>query len=79
MVGRFRTAPVDSRDVSFVWSGDTVGQGWGINPAWGGMRIYEMMRGLEPDFFVHSGDMIYADGPLEAEVALPGAARGRTS
>ena len=70
--GRFRTAPVDSRDVTFVWSGDTAGQGWGINSEWGGMRLYEVMRGLDPDFFVHSGDMIYADGPLKAEVDLPG-------
>ncbi len=72
VVGRFRTAPVDGRDVTFVWSGDTVGQGWGINPGWGGLRLYEVMRGLEPDFFVNSGDMIYADGPLKAEVDLPG-------
>ena len=55
-----------------MWSGDTAGQGWGINPEWGGMRLYEVMRGLDPDFFVHSGDMIYADGPLKAEVDLPG-------
>ena len=72
VVGRFRTAPVDGRDVTFVWSGDTVGQGWGINQAWGGLRLYEVMRGLEPDFFVNSGDMIYADGPLKADVDLPG-------
>jgi alkaline phosphatase D len=32
MVGRFRTAPSDERDVSFVWGGDVAGQGWGINP-----------------------------------------------
>ena len=70
--GRFRTAPGDGRDVAFVWSGDTAGQGWGINPEWGGMRLYEVMRGLDPDFFVHCGDMIYADGPLKAEVDLPG-------
>jgi alkaline phosphatase D len=70
--GRFRTAPADGRDVSFVWSGDTAGQGWGINPEWGGMRLYEVMRGLDPDFFVHSGDMIYADNPLKPEVDLPG-------
>jgi alkaline phosphatase D len=75
VVGRFRTAPADGRDVSFVWSGDTAGQGWGINPEWGGMRLYEVMRGLEPDFFVHCGDMIYADGPLKAEVELPGGAK----
>jgi alkaline phosphatase D len=29
MVGRFRTAPADNRNVSFVWSGDTAGQGAG--------------------------------------------------
>ena len=72
VLGRLRTAPADSRDVTFVWSGDTAGQGWGISPDWGGMRLYEVMRGLEPDFFVHCGDMIYADGPLKAEVDLPG-------
>ncbi len=72
VVGRLRTAPADGRDVTFVWSGDTAGQGWGINAEWGGMRLYEVMRGLDPDFFVHSGDMIYADNPLKAEVDLPG-------
>jgi alkaline phosphatase D len=74
VTGRFRTAPADNRDVTFVWSADTAGQGWGINVAWGGMKIYETMRRLQPDFFVHSGDMIYADNPLVAEVALPGGA-----
>lgn len=72
VVGRIRTAPADSRDVTFIWSGDTAGQGWGIDPEWGGMRLYEVMRRLGPDFFVHSGDMIYADNPLRAEVPLPG-------
>jgi alkaline phosphatase D len=55
-----------------VWSGDTAGRGWGIDREWGGMRLYEVMRRLQPDFFVHSGDMIYADGPIRAEVPLPG-------
>ena len=63
--------PAANNDVSFVWSGDTVGQGYGINPEVGGMTIYEAMRKLEPDFFVHSGDTIYADGPLAAEKKLP--------
>ena len=71
VVGRFRTPPADTRDVSFVWSADTVGQGFGINSDLGGMTIYETMRRLEPDFFVHSGDTIYADNPLQAEVKLP--------
>ena len=51
----------------FVWSGDTAGQGWGINESRGGMKIYETMREQRPDFFIHSGDTIYADGPIEAE------------
>jgi alkaline phosphatase D len=64
VVGRFRTAPLGVRDVRFAWSGDTAGQGWGINPDFGGMRIYESMRLAQPDFFIHSGDTIYADGPI---------------
>lgn len=69
--GRFRTPPAGNSDVSFVWSADTVGQGFGINPDSGGMTIYEAMRKLAPDFFVHSGDTIYADNPLQAERKLP--------
>ncbi len=72
VVGRVKTAPEDGADVSFVWSGDTGGQGWGINPEWGGLRLYDVMRRAEPDFFVNSGDLIYADSPLRAEVDLPG-------
>ena len=66
MVGRFRTAPGDRRSVSFVWSGDTVGQGWGIDEARGGMLTYATMRRNRPDFFIHAGDTIYADVPLAA-------------
>lgn len=71
MTGRFRTGPGDKRNVSFVWSGDTCGQGWGINLDWGGVRCYETMRATLPDFFLHSGDVIYADGPILPEVQLP--------
>ena len=69
-IGRLRTAPADRRSVSFAFSGDEAGQGWGINPEWGGYRVYEAMRKLNPDFFIHSGDQIYADGPIAAEVRL---------
>ncbi len=69
--GRFRTAPADLRDVAFTWSGDTVGQGWGIDRDRGGMTAYTTMLQHQPDFFVHCGDTIYADGPLQAEVDLP--------
>jgi alkaline phosphatase D len=71
MTGRFRTAPAGLRDVSFTWSGDTVGQGWGIDPDRGGMKAYATMLNHQPDFFIHSGDTVYADGPLLAEVDLP--------
>jgi alkaline phosphatase D len=70
VVGRFRTPPAGRRTVTFAWSGDEAGQGWGINPAWGGMKLYEVMRRVSPDFFIHSGDQIYADGPIQPEVKL---------
>jgi alkaline phosphatase D len=72
VAGSFSTPPAGRRDVCFLWSGDTAGQGWGINPEWGGMKIYETMRQVEPAFFIHSGDTIYADGPIAAEQAMPG-------
>ena len=71
VVGRFRTAPANKRDVTFVWGGDVAGQGWGINPDEGGMLTFETMRKYKPDFFLHSGDSIYADGPILSEVKLP--------
>lgn len=58
------------RDITLAWSADTVGQGWGINPEWGGFRLYETMRRAQPDVFIHCGDTIYADQPLVAEVKL---------
>src|SRR5262249_44246075 len=42
-VGRFRTAPSDRRSIAFLWSGDTAGQGWGIDESRGGMRTYATM------------------------------------
>jgi alkaline phosphatase D len=70
-IGRFRTAPSDHRSISFIWSGDTAGQGWGIDEARGGMRTYATMLRNRPDFFIHSGDNIYADGPIPAEQKMP--------
>lgn len=69
--GHFRTAPIERSSVSFVWSGDTAGQGWGIDPDRGGMRTYRTMRDNRPDFFIHSGDHIYADCPVPSELKLP--------
>lgn len=69
-VGRFRTAPRERRSLSFVWSGDTCGQGWGIDESRGGFRTYATMRANRPDFFIHSGDNIYADYALRPEIRL---------
>ena len=82
--GTFRTAPEGLRPgrgqrvrrpsgtrQSFVWTADTAGQGFGINPDLGGMRTYRAMAATNPDFFIHAGDTIYADGPIEAEHQEP--------
>lgn len=67
--GRFRTPHPDRARV--VWTGDTCGQGFGRNPDWGGLRGYAALRAAEPDVFINSGDMIYADNPILPEVRLP--------
>ena len=69
--GSFRTPEVTPRrNVTIAWSADTVGQGWGINTAWGGLKLYEAMRKAAPDLFIHCGDTIYADQFLPAEIKL---------
>ncbi len=68
-IGSLRT-PTQNGDIYFAWSGDTAGQGWGINTDFGGMKIYETIRQIKPDFFIHSGDYIYADSPIESTVKL---------
>ena len=71
IIGKFRTAPMSRRDVRFAWSGDTAGQGWGIDDE--GMATYATMQKHTPDFFIHSGDTVYADGPMKDEVEKDGA------
>jgi alkaline phosphatase D len=66
--GEFSTADEQVhvlRRVCFAWSGDSFGQGYGINPQIGGVKIYDAIRAHAPDFFIHCGDRIYADQPLE--------------
>ena len=70
VVGSFRTPPAGLGGVSFVWGGDVAGQGWGIDVARGGYRTFDAMRRAAPDFFIHSGDSIYADNPILPEVTL---------
>ncbi len=70
VAGQFKTASDQPRDIKFIWSGDTAGQGYGIDLARGGMKTFDTIAKLEPDFFVNSGDVIYADNPFAAEMAL---------
>ena len=43
------------------------------------MVAYKAMHQTRPDFFLHSGDNIYADGPIEADgECCPTAPFGRT-
>jgi alkaline phosphatase D len=65
VTGRFATPRADK--LRFVWTGDTCGQGYGRNPDWGGLRGYAAMRAVEPAFFLHSGDLFYADNPILPE------------
>lgn len=70
VLGKFRTVPKPGQDILFAWSGDTACLGWGINVECGGMKIYETIRQVNPDFFIHCGDYIYAYGPIQSEVQL---------
>jgi alkaline phosphatase D len=70
-MGSFRAPPGPDEDMRIVWSGDTGGQGFGIDLARGGMKTYASMAQLSPDLFIHSGDRIYADDPLKKEFTLP--------
>ncbi|EWC61925.1 secreted alkaline phosphatase [Actinokineospora spheciospongiae] len=78
LTGSFRTAPQGRADVRFTWSGDVVGQGWGINPDLGGLTAYRAMAARDPHFFLHSGDTVYSDGPLVERVTPPMAGSGAT-
>jgi alkaline phosphatase D len=69
-VGRFRTAGDRRQPVRLAWSADTCGQGWGIDTARGGMRLFETMRAAAPDLFLNVGDTVYADQPLRETVTL---------
>jgi alkaline phosphatase D len=69
VAGSLRLAPAGDRDVHFLFSADTGGQGWGINEEYGGYKMYAEMAKLTPDFFLHLGDIIYSDKPFSPEVA----------
>ncbi|GHI00126.1 glycerophosphodiester phosphodiesterase family protein [Neobacillus kokaensis] len=61
--GTFKTAPEENslKPLTMVWGGDTGGQGE-IPP----FKSFETMAALNPDFFLFSGDTIYADNATPA-------------
>jgi alkaline phosphatase D len=61
--GSFKTAPADNelKPLTIVWGGDTGGQGK-IPP----FKSFAAMADLKPDFFLFSGDTIYADNATPA-------------
>jgi len=69
--GRFHTpCPQGNRTIKFAWSGDIGGQGFGINPTIGGMKIFDAIASANPDFFLNCGDVVYADAPLRARKTI---------
>jgi alkaline phosphatase D len=68
--GVFRTPSRTPAPVRIAWGGDVCGQGWGIDEGHGGMRTFASMRAAEPDLFIHSGDLIYADAPIPETLRL---------
>ena len=65
--GEFTSATEsEEHNLRFLWSGDTCGQGYGIDTQQGGFLSYSSMSARKPDFFIHCGDQIYADNPIEA-------------
>ncbi len=68
--GRLRVRGADE-PFTLAWSGDVCGQGFGIDEARGGLAALAAVHALGPDVFLHSGDAVYADGPLQPEFRLP--------
>lgn len=62
--------PGPARPQTFAWSGDTCGQGYGLNPDLGDLTIFDRIRAHRPDLFIHCGDLIYADAPLRPQKHL---------
>ena len=69
--GMLRTPDINgTRTVRFAWSGDVGGQGYGINPEFGGLKVFNSIAALNPDMFIHCGDVVYADAPMRAQKSL---------
>lgn len=61
MAGKFKTAPASNTpsDVNFIV---TTGTSYGDVDSENGYKLYPSSLKLDPDFFVHTGDIVYYDG-----------------
>jgi alkaline phosphatase D len=71
--GRFRTAPASDQPARVVFTVTTGHRYKTIDDPGKGQKIYPAMGQLEPNFFVHTGDVVYYDSdtpPLAKSVDL---------
>ena len=61
----------DRRAITFVWSGDSRGKAGASTSSAAACAPIATMHDNRPDFFIHSGDNIYADCPIQARLKLP--------
>jgi len=61
--GRFRTAPSPDEPKRVVFTVVT-GQMYAHRDCADGFKVYPVMGALHPDFFVHTGDILYYDAPM---------------
>lgn len=72
VTGQFQTAPAEAAPFDFVFGACLGGQGYCRDPQTG-WQIFEAMAAEEPDFFLITGDSIYASSGCPAENNVAGA------
>jgi len=55
-LGRFKTAPTEPVPFTFAFSAD-------MEESYQPFKLFDIMDGKQPDFFLHLGDTVYADRP----------------
>jgi alkaline phosphatase D len=68
--GSFKTPAMTKQNIRVAWTADVVGNGYGINKSFGGLRIFDTILRTEPDVLLEIGDTIYADHPLVERKSL---------
>jgi alkaline phosphatase D len=70
ILGACKSANNTLSPIKFLWSSGIGTDGFGINNAWGGMKIFRTMMNRQADFTIFAGNVIYADTPLEASKSI---------